>query len=196
MEDERTLVILKPDAVKRGIIGDVVQRFEKVGLKMVGAKMIRADKGLLDRHYPADRKDLVTGIGQRTLDSYKEMGLDPKEQFGETDPFKIGSQVRDWLVEYMTSGPVLAFVLQGPHAIEVVRKIVGSTLPQKAQPGTIRGDHSFDSSFLANKNARPIRNLIHASGNAEEAEFELDLWFSEADMFEYSTVHQDHMREK
>jgi len=96
----------------------------------------------------------------------------------------------------MTSGPVLAFVLQGPHAIEVVRKIVGFTLPQKSQPGTIRGDYSFDSSYLANKNKRPIRNLIHASGNKEEAEFELSLWFSETDLFDYDTVHQAHMREE
>ncbi len=196
MEDERTLVILKPDAVKRGLIGDVIGRFEKTGLKMVGAKMVRAEKSLLEKHYPADREDLTRNIGQRTLESYKEMGLDPKEQFGETDPLKIGATVRNWLIDYMASGPVLAFVMQGPHAIEVVRKIVGFTLPQKSQPGTIRGDYSFDSSYLANKNKRPIRNLIHASGNKEEAEFELSLWFSETDMFDYDTVHQAHMREE
>jgi len=86
MEDERTLVILKPDAVKRGLIGDVISRFEKTGLKMVGAKMVRAERSLLEKHYPADREDLTRNIGQRTLESYKEMGLDPKEQFGETDP--------------------------------------------------------------------------------------------------------------
>jgi nucleoside-diphosphate kinase len=194
MEDERTLVVLKPDAVQRGIVGDVIQRFEKVGLKIIGAKLIHAQESLLNKHYPKNRKDMVKGIGERTLESYKEMGLDPMEQFGMDDPLEIGEVVRRWLVDYMKSGPVLAFVFEGPHAIEVVRKIVGSTLPQKALPGTIRGDYSFDSSFLANKNKRPIRNLIHASGNEEEANFELNLWFSESELFDYDAMHQKHMR--
>lgn len=192
---ERTLVVLKPDAVQRGIVGDIIGRFEKVGLKIIAAKMIVADKDTLDKHYPANRKEFLEGIGTNTLRSYKEMGLKPEEQFDDLDPIKIGAQVREWLVDFMMSGPVFAMVLEGPHAIEIVRKIVGSTLPQKSAPGTIRGDYSFDSSFLANKNSRPIRNLVHASGNAEEAEMELGLWFSDAEMHDYQTVHQRHMAE-
>jgi len=190
---ERTLLVIKPDAVQRGIIGDIISRFEKVGLKIIGTKMFQPSQDLLDRHYPKSRKKFVKGIGQKTIDSYKEAGLKPEEQFSTTDPLVIGEQVRQWLVKFMLDGPVLALVLEGPHAIEVVRKIVGFTLPQKAAPGTIRGDYSFDSSYLGNMQGRPIKNLVHASGNKEEAEFELDLWFSESELFDYDTIHQKHM---
>jgi nucleoside-diphosphate kinase len=192
---ERTLVILKPSAIQRGLVGEILTRFEKVGLKMAGAKLIWPDKGLLDKHYPPEREDFVTGLGQRTLDSYKELGLDVKKQFEELDPNKIGHEVRDWLVQSMMSGPVMPIVLEGPHSIEIVRKIVGHTLPQKAAPGTVRGDYSFDSAALANKNQRPVNNLIHASGNAEEAEHEIELWFTSKELHEYATVHQKHMSE-
>ncbi len=191
---ERTLVVLKPDAVERGIVGEVISRFEKVGLQMVGAKLFKPSKKLLDTHYPADREDFVKGLGENTLRSYEEMGLNPTEQFGHDDPKVIGDTVREWLVEFMGSGPVFAMVLEGPHSIEVVRKMVGTTLPQKSNPGTIRGDYSFDSSYLANTNKRPIKNLVHASGNSEEAEFEIPLWFSSEEMFNYDTVHQKHMK--
>lgn len=191
---ERTLVVLKPDAVQRGIVGEIITRFERVGLKIVAAKLFVPSKELLDKHYSSDRKDFVEGLGNRTLESYHEMGLDPIEQFGAEDAARIGEQVRTWLTDFMRSGPVFAFALEGPHAIEVVRKIVGSTLPQKAQPGTIRGDYSFDSSYLANSASRPVKNLIHASGNGEEAAFELDLWFSESEIAEYDTIHQKSMQ--
>ena len=193
---EKTLVVLKPDAVQRGIAGDVITRFEKVGLKLAGAKMFIPTQEMLDKHYPADRHDFVKGLAQRTLDSYAEQGLDVREQFGTVDTLEIGEQVRKWLVDFMGSGPVLALVLEGPHAIEVVRKIVGHTLPQKAAPGTIRGDYSFDSSYLANSGHRPVRNLIHASGNPEEAAHEIELWFTPEELFKYPTVHQQHMTEK
>ncbi len=190
---ERTLVVLKPDAVQRGIIGEIISRFERVGLKIVGAKLFVPSKELVDKHYPSDRTEFIKGIGARTLESYREMGLDPIEQFGADDAMRIGEEVRGWLADFMRSGPVFAFAFEGPHAIEVVRKIVGATLPQKALPGTIRGDYSFDSSYLANSQNRPIKNLIHASGNKEEAEFELDLWFSPKEMTDYSTIHQASM---
>lgn len=189
---ERTLVLLKPDAVQRGIVGDIISRFEKVGLKIVAAKMVLADKALLGKHYPAT-KEMLERLGNNTLNSYKEMGLNADEQFTDTTPAVIGAQVRDWLVDFMISGPVFAMVLEGPHSIEIVRKIVGSTLPQKALPGTIRGDYSFDSSFLANSNNRPIRNLIHASGNEEEATTEIALWFTKEEIHTYDTIHQRHM---
>ncbi len=190
---EKTLVILKPDAVQRGIIGEIISRFEKTGLKIIGAKMFIPDKAVLDRHYPAEREEFVKGLGERTLESYRETGLDPKEQFGHEDPQKIGHEVRKWLVDFMLSGPVFAMVLEGPQAIEICRKIRGHTVPTKASPGTITGDYSFDSPALANKGNRPIRNLVHASGNAEEAEFEIGLWFAESEQFDYQTVHQHHM---
>lgn len=189
---ERTLVLLKPDAVQRGIVGDIITRFEKVGLKIVAAKMVLADKSLLSKHYPAT-KEVLERLGNNTLKSYEEMGLNPDDQFDDVNPAVIGAQVREWLVDFMISGPVFAMVLEGPHSIEIVRKIVGSTLPQKALPGTIRGDYSFDSSFLANSNNRPIRNLIHASGNEEEATTEIALWFTKDEIHNYDTIHQRHM---
>jgi nucleoside-diphosphate kinase len=190
---ERTLIILKPDAVQRGIVGDVITRFEKVGLKIIGAKMFVPDKSLLNKHYPVDREEFITGLGNKTLDNYKEQGIDPHKHFGHNNPHKIGLIVQKWLVDFMTSAPVFAMVLEGPHAIEVVRKIRGHTLPLKAAPGTITGDYSFDSSAAANSALRPIRNLVHASGNKKEAEFEINLWFSKKELFDYEAIHQKNM---
>jgi len=193
---ERTLIIIKPDAIQRGIIGDVITRYEKVGLKLIGMKMFIPNKELLDKHYPVDREEFITGMGNKTLDNMKDLGLDPKEKFGHDDPHEIGLTIQQWLVDFMVSSPVIAVVLEGPHAIDVVRKIRGHTLPVMAQPGTITGDYSFDSSSIANDDMRPIRNLVHASGNKEEAEFEIDLWFDKDELFSYETVHQQHMLPK
>lgn len=192
---EKTLVIIKPDAIQRGIIGEIIHRFERVGLKLVGAKMLVPEKGLADKHYPKEREEFIVGMAKKTLENYKEQGMDPNEDFGTDDPKEIGLKIQSWLVDFLISGPVFAFVLEGPHAVEVVRKICGFTLPQKAAPGTIRGDYSFDSSSMANLSKRPIRNLIHASGDVEEAEFEINLWFSDNELYEYETIHQKHMVE-
>lgn len=193
---ERTLIIIKPDAIQRNIVGDIITRFEKVGLKIVGMKMFIPSEELLNHHYPVDRKEFIEGMGHKTLDNYKDLGLDPKEHFGHDDPYQIGLVVQKWLVDFMISNPVIATVLEGPHAIEVVRKIRGHTLPLKAQPGTITGDYSFDSSSIANNDMRPIRNLVHASGNEEEAKFEIELWFNKDELFDYEAIHQSHMMPK
>jgi nucleoside-diphosphate kinase len=190
---ERTLIILKPDAVQRGIMGEIITRFERIGLKIIGAKLFTPTDEILDKHYPIERREFIEGMGHKTLDNYKELGVDAKEHFGHADAHKIGLEVRKWLVDFMKSGPVFAMVLEGPHAVEIARKLRGHTLPFKAVPGTITGDYSFDSSSLANSGVRSIRNLVHASGNAEEAEFEIGLWFSQSELFEYETIHQKHM---
>lgn len=190
---EKTLVILKPDAVQRGLVGEILARFEKVGLKIIGAKMLFASDELLSKHYPSDRREFIEGMGQKSLDNYKDLGVDPVEAFGTGDAYEIGKQIHHWMIAYLQSGPVFAFVLEGPHAVELVRKFRGHTLPSMAAPGTITGDYSFDSSSLANNAKRPIKNLVHASGNKEEAEFEVGLWFSDDELFEYDTVHQKHM---
>src|ERR1035437_8383737 len=176
---ERTLIILKPDTLQRGIVGEIVSRFEKVGLKIIGIKMMRPTTELANMHYPTSRREFIEGMGNKTLDNYKEQGKDPIKEFGQDDPYKIGIKLRKWLVDFITSDPVLSIVLEGPHAVELARKITSHTLPATASPGTIRGDFSFDSSALANESKRPIRNLIHASGNVTEANFEIDLWSSE-----------------
>lgn len=183
-------MIIKPDGVVRGLIGQILTRFERVGLKVVAAKMMQVPKELAEKHYPKERRELWKGIGQKTLENYQEQGLDPVKEMGTKDPEEIGNIVRDWLHAYITEGPVFVFVLESPHAIEIVRQMVGHTLPLKAAPGTIRGDFSFDSSAIANTNKRPIRNLIHASGNKEEAEFEVNLWFGQDEITAYKRVEE------
>lgn len=190
---EKTLVLVKPDAIQRGIVGDIITRFEKVGLKIVAMKFFKPSEDLLNKHYPVDREEFIVGMGNKTLDNYKELGIDPLKFFDSKDPQHIGLEVQKWLVEFLKNDPVLALVLDGPHAIEIVRKIRGHTLPFKAQPGTITGDYSFDSSSYANNSRRTIRNLVHASGNKEEADFEIALWFEPEELFEYETIHQKHM---
>lgn len=190
---EKTLIILKPDAVQRGLVGEIVGRYERAGLKMIAAKMIQPDVQLADKHYPKDRKEFIEGMAHKTLTNCKELGIDVKDQFGTDEPYELGLKIQKWLVDFLTSGPVIAMVLEGPHAIELVRKICGNTLPAKANPGTIRGDFSFDSSALANSGKRSIRNLVHASGDTKEADFEIKLWFKENELHSYDTIHQKHM---
>ncbi len=187
---ERTLVFLKPDGVQRGLIGKILGRFEGAGLKVIGLKMMRAAPELLERHYPADEGFLRT-IGGKTREAFEAAGLDVRREAGTDDPLAIGRQVRQWLIEFVASGPVVAFVLEGTHAVSVARKIVGDTLPYRAAPGTIRGDLSADSPAVANLQKRPVRNLVHASGTLEEAAFEIALWFSPQEMHDYRRVDED-----
>lgn len=191
---EKTLVVLKPDAVQRGLIGEIISRFEKVGLKIVAAKMLVASDELLNKHYPTDRREFIEGMGEKSLANYRELGIDPIKALGTDDAYKLGMEIQGWIMQYLKSGPVFALVLEGPHAIELVRKLRGHTLPYMAAPGTITGDYSFDSSSLANASKRPIKNLVHASGNKDEAEFEVNLWFSPDEIHNYDTIHQKHMQ--
>ncbi|MCS7235003.1 MAG: nucleoside-diphosphate kinase [Armatimonadota bacterium] len=181
---ERTLVLVKPDGVQRGLVGEILARFERAGLKLVGLKMVRASRELLERHYPADEGFLRT-IGGKTKEAFEAYGLDVRDRMGTDDPLEVGRQVREWLVEFMASGPVVAAVVEGVHAVSAVRKLVGKTLPIFAEPGTIRGDWSTDSPTLANLERRPVRNLVHASGSLEEAEYEVRLWFREDEIHAY-----------
>ncbi|HEX5395013.1 MAG TPA: nucleoside-diphosphate kinase [Candidatus Saccharimonadales bacterium] len=182
---ERTLIILKPDAVARGLVGEIISRFEKSGLKLVATKMIRPDESLANKHYPQDRETFIKGMGHKTLESHQEAGEDVKNIFGSDDPHAIGLQLQKWLVDFLVSGPVIAGVLEGDNAIKKVREIAGHTIPAKADKGTIRGDYSDDTALKANAEKRSIKNLVHASGDAEEAEFEINLWFSEKELHSY-----------
>jgi len=188
---ERTVVLIKPDGVKRGLIGEIISRFEKVGLKIVAMKMVWVDEGLAAKHYPVSRKDWVKKVGERTLKSYQEYGQDAGELLGTMDPEQVGRLVCEWLVDFLIGGPVVAVLLDGPHAVEVVRKLVGETYPLKAAPGTIRGDWMIDSPALSNTKKRAIKNLIHASGTSEEAKFEEDLWFHKNEIHSYKRVDED-----
>ena len=193
LQKEKTVVLIKPDGVKRGLIGEILNRFEKTGLKIVALKMIWVDKILADKHYPESRQDLMTAIGEKTLATYEKYGRDPNEEFGTLDPLTIGKMVNKWNIDFLTSGPVVAILLEGLHAIDNVRMMAGNTLPVFAQPGTIRGDYSLDSPALANVKKRAVRNIIHASGNAEESKYEEQLWFQKKDIFDYKKAEEEVM---
>ena len=197
LQKERTVVLIKPDGVKRGLIGDIITRFEKMGLKIIAMKMVWVDKEMAQKHYPENREELMKAIGQKTLETYKKYGRDPKEEFGKLKPEEIGKMVNKWNINFITSGPVVAILLEGIHAIDNVRAVAGNTLPVFAQPGTIRGDYSIDSPALANIKGRAVHNIIHASGNAEEAKYEEQLWFKKDDIIKnYKRSDEEVMFEK
>jgi|SRR3989344_1003484 len=195
LRKERTLVLVKPDGVKRGLVGEITARLEKMGLKIVAMKMVWVDAAMARQHYPESRTELLKAIGQKTLDTYEKYGKDPKEQFGEMTAEQIGKMVNQWNIDFITSGPVVAILLEGLHAIDNVRMLVGHTLPVNAIPGTVRGDYSIDSPALANEKKRAVRNLMHASGNAEEAKYEEQLWFREHEIYDYKRTDEDVMFE-
>ncbi|MBS3084382.1 nucleoside-diphosphate kinase [Candidatus Pacearchaeota archaeon] len=163
---EKTLVLVKPDGVQRSLVGEIIKRFENTGLKIIGMKMIWANEEFARKHY---REDLDI--------KYKDV-LE-----------KYGKDIRKELVKYLKEGPVIAFVLEGIEAIKIVRKIVGSTYPEESLPGTIRGDLAHISKNYANENNIMIRNLVHASGNKEDAQIEISVWFRPEELYSYETVH-------
>lgn len=189
---ERTLVIVKPDGVARGLVGEILRRFEQAGLKVVALKMLVPSRRLIDDNYPRD-DEWVRTVGGKTKEGYEAYGVDVKSEMGTDDVLEIGRRVRGWLLDYMTSGPVAAFVLEGVHAVSAVRKITGKTLPIFAEPGTIRGDLSVDAPTVANFGRRPIRNLIHASGTLEEAAHEIGLWFRPDEILTYRRADEEAM---
>lgn len=186
-QNERTLVLLKPDAVQRGLIGEVIKRLEQRGLQIVAMKMIKPSLEHISSHYPNDDK-WIERLGEKGFQTFKEAGIDPMDVMGTRDKKEAGKQVREWLLAYMTEAPIVAIVIEGIHAIEMVRKIAGSTHPIKADIGTIRGDYSSDSAAAANPEKRSIKNIIHASETKEEAEHEIAHWFSEEEIFEWKMV--------
>ncbi len=190
---EKTVVLIKPDGVKRGIVGEIISRFEKAGFKIVAMKMVWVSKSLARKHYPVSRKEWVRGLGKKTLETYKQYGFDPKEEIGTMDVSQIGKMVAEWNVEFLSSGPVVAILLEGVHAVDNARMIVGKTLPVFAEPGTVRGDYSVDSPDLANKQKRAIHNLVHASGDSKEAKYEEQLWFRKNEIYKYKRADEDTM---
>jgi len=162
---ERTLVLVKPDGVERGLIGECIKRFEQRGLKIIGLKMVWTDKDHAMKHYTED-------ISKRR-----------------------GEHVREKLLVFITSGPVVAMVIEGVDAIENVRKIVGSTEPKSALPGTIRGDFSHVSYGYADNKNIAVKNLIHASGNKEDSDHEVPLWFNDNELHTFTLTHDKHIKE-
>jgi nucleoside-diphosphate kinase len=156
---ERTLVLLKPDAVARGLVGRVVARFEDALLKIVAAKMVWMDADLAKRHY-----------------------FDLEERYGPA--------VFNAMSDFMETGPIIALVLEGVEAVAVTRKLVGATYPDQAVPGTIRGDYAHMSRAYANERGIAVANLVHASGNVEEAQREIEVWFAKDEIQDYQTAAQ------
>lgn len=184
MLGEQTLVLLKPDAIKRGLIGVILQRFEQIGLKIVACKFISATRKQLDGHFPSS-EEWVRGMGEKTLETYTEYGIDPIEILGTDEPLQIGLKIKEWNYHYLMIGPMMVIVFQGIHAINTVRKIIGNTLPYKATPGTIRGDFSINAPDLANVVGSACKNLVHASGNQAEAEQEITNWFEPTEILSW-----------
>lgn len=179
MDQERTLVLLKPDAVARGIIGEIISRYERVGLKIVAMKMVFASKEQLEEHYAKDDDWLIEkGKGIIKNKNY------PKDH----DPKEAGKEIVNSLVNDMRIMPIVAMVLQGHNAVAVVRKITGPTNVREAQPGTVRGDFSHDTYDLANTLDRPIITIVHASGERDEAKKEISLWFTDDEILSYEKI--------
>ena len=191
-KEEKTVLLVKPDGVKRGLIGEIVARVERRGLKIIALEMIWATKQQIDDHYPKDEK-WIRRLGEKTLNNYKTYGYDVKKEFGTDDSLKIGRFVRSWLVDYLTSGPMVKIIIKGIHAIAMVRKLVGSSMPSEAEMGTIRGDYSVDDATAANRDKRSIRNIVHASETPDEAKHEISFWFAAEDIYDYKRAAEDIM---
>jgi nucleoside-diphosphate kinase len=181
---ERTFVMIKPDGVVRGLIGEIIGRFEKRGLKLIALKMLKPSIEHVDSHYPKDPA-WIKRLGEKGFKTFHEYGVDPKEKMGTDDEMEAGTMVREWLMNYIMEAPVVAMVIEGYHSVTIVRKIVGVTTPAQAELGTIRGDYSIDSPVAANLNKRAMKNLIHASETVEEAKHEIEHWFSEEELSDY-----------
>ena len=189
---EKTLVLIKPDGVRKSISGKIISRFEDAGLKIVAIKMVWADEELAKNHYYLD-EEWAKGIYEKTKNSYEKEG----KKLEEKDHLELGKKIQAYLTEYIKEGPVIAIVLEGPHAVELIRKIIGATEPRSSAPGTIRSDFaSIESYPRADSDKRAIRNLIHASDSVENAKREISLWFASEEIHgNYKTVH-DFLLEK
>ena len=163
---EKTLVVFKPDAVQRGIVGEILVRFERVGLKIVGTKMIAPSRDYFYKHY---------------------------EEIGKLET-RRGEEAFNVTMDFMTQGPVIAIVLEGVEAVALVRKLVGPTEPKSAAPGTIRGDYSHMSFGYADLTKKGVANLIHASSDPAEAELEIDHWFRDDELYVYHLLHEKFTR--
>jgi nucleoside-diphosphate kinase len=182
-KQERTLVIIKPDGIQRGLISEIIKRYEQIGLKLVAIKMMVPTEELIKKHYTLD-PEWMTKTGLKTIKGYRDKGLTPPH----TDPLKVTAIVLKHLVNYMTKGPVITMVWQGAHAVEIVRKLTGGTEPLTSDVGTIRGDFVLDSYQMSDNDGRSVRNLVHASGSVKEANDEIAHWFEKEEIFHYNLL--------
>lgn len=182
---ERELVLIKPDGVQRGLIGEIIKRFERVGLKIVGLKITIPTQKQIEAQYGGGKEE-ITALGKRSLDAQKK-------KYGriiDATPFEQGKMIIEKLRNFISSGPIVAVVLEGNQAIAVVDKLVGFTEPLSSDIGTIRGDYTIDSYFIADNDGRAVRNIVHRSGNNEEAEKEIQIWFNKKELLDYRLVNE------
>ncbi len=182
---ERTLVILKPDAIQRSLMGEIIGRYEKVGLKLVAMKMMVPSADLIEKHYTLD-PEWRRVTGEKTIKGYISKGLKPPIE----DPLVITELLLKKLITYMTAGPVVAMVWQGAHAVAIVRKLTGGTEPLTSDVGTIRGDFVLDSYTMTDADNRSVRNLVHASGSVKEAVDEIRHWFTDDEIVNYTIAQE------
>lgn len=181
---EKTLIIIKPDAVKRGLVGKIIETFENVGLKLLASKMVKPSKDVIKNHYPGT-PEWIKEMGEKTLASFKQSGVDIKEKMGTDDPEKLGAFVYERLINYWMEGPIIVMVWEGPEAVQIARKLRGHTIPFLAQIGTLHASYSFDNSILSSSLNRVVKTFVHASGSVEEAEREIKYWFPKVELKNY-----------
>ncbi len=187
MKNERTLVIIKPDGVQRSLIGEIIKRYERVGLKLIAMKMLIADEEMATKHYyEVGGDEWIEEVGRKAAAAYEKKGM--------KSPYKTYKD-NGWAVlkanaKYLSAGPVVAMIWQGAGAVESVRKVTGATAPLLADVGTIRGDFTLDSYALADTDQRSVRNLIHASGTVEEAKKEIAFWFNDEEILQYNHIQE------
>ena len=182
---ERTLVIIKPDGVQRSLVGEIIKRYERIGLKLAAIKMFIPSEDQIEKHYTLD-PNWRRVTGEKTIASYTKKGIKPPSE----DPYEITAVILKNLKKYMTSGPVIAMVWEGAHAVEIVRKVTGGTEPLTSDVGTIRGDFVLDSYQISDTDSRAVRNLIHASGSVGEARNEIAHWFKKEEINNYLLIQE------
>ncbi|MFB6225446.1 MAG: nucleoside-diphosphate kinase, partial [Candidatus Paceibacteria bacterium] len=173
-----------PDAVQRSLVGEIIQRIERTGLKIAALKLTYADEDTCWKHYNKDDA-WFQEKGEKLVENRKEEGK-PIEK----EPIEYGKDILRANIAFMTSGPLVAMVIQGNQAVGIVQKLVGATEPLSSDVGTIRGDYTIDSLALSNADGRAVRNLVHASDEPEEAEREIPLWFNEDEVLNYNIVQE------
>lgn len=183
---ERTFVILKPDTIQRSLMGEVINRLERTGLKLVAAKMVQAPQKILLAHYGKDNQWYLEK-GTKRVALMKEAG---KRVDAKRKPIEYGKDIIRGVVRYMSASPVLAMVWEGNQAVAVVKKLVGGTDPTASPIGTIRGDYQLDSYSLSDAEQRGIRNLIHCSDKPEEAKREISIWFTGKELHDYRHINE------
>ncbi len=186
---ERSLVVIKPDGVVRSLVGEIISRFEKTGLKIVAMKMVWVDDKFAKEHYKLDE-----AWAKNVYDKTKKTREAEGHIFPHKDHMEYGRMIQGWNATFLQEGPVIAMVIEGPHAVEIIRKMIGSTEPRQATPGTIRGDYAMIESYaLANDKNRVLRNLAHASDSVETAQREIKLWFTAKELHSYKKDLDKHL---